>query len=73
MPKVKIECNQEGLKPHSEIENALKEHGWLEAKELADLASGDKPIFIEVESIAQAEKLAESLNQIMDVRATVES
>jgi uncharacterized phage-associated protein len=73
VPKVKIECDQRFLKPHSQIERVLQEHGRLDAKELADVASGDKPFFIEVEDIAHAERLAESLNQIMDVKATVEA
>ena len=73
MPRVRIECDQRFLKPHSDIESALQRHGMRDAKEIANLASGPDPVFINVDDIDQAKGLAESLNQITDVKATVES
>jgi hypothetical protein len=73
MPKVKVVCDQRFLKPHSDIEGALQRHGRSDAREIANLAAGPDPVFIEVDDPIRAKELAESLNQIADVRATVES
>jgi len=74
MPRVKIEWDQRPfLKPHSDIENALKRHGRRDARDVADRFSGPDPIFFDVHDIADGKGLAQSLNQIAGVKATVES
>jgi len=72
MAILRIECDQRFLKPHSKIESALGKYGRLDATEIANLALGAEPVFVEVEDRAHAEKLAETLNQIIGVWATVD-
>jgi hypothetical protein len=71
MPRIRIECDQRFLKPHSEIESALRKHGRVDARKIADLASGPHAVFIEVHDSEQAEDLVDTLNEITDVRATI--
>jgi hypothetical protein len=58
-------------RPHSEIESALRKHGRVDARKIADLASGPHAVFIEVHDSEQAEDLVDTLNEITDVRATI--
>ena len=72
MARIRLECDQRVLKPLSEIESALRKHGRLDANEIAILACGPNPVLIELEDMAQAEQLARSLNEILDVQASLE-
>jgi hypothetical protein len=72
MAKIRIECDQRFLKPMSDIESALRKHGRLDAREITLQACGPNPVVIELEDLAQAEQLASSLNEILDVQASIE-
>jgi hypothetical protein len=43
----------------------------VDARKIADLASGPHAVFIEVPDSEQAEDLVDTLNEITDVRATI--
>jgi hypothetical protein len=73
MQTIRIECDQRFLKPHSEIERVFKEHGRFDATEIATRAAGPDPIFVEVDDETQAHNIAEGLNRLTGVRATVNS
>lgn len=71
MPRIRIECDQRFLKPHSQIESALRKHGIVDARKIADLASGPHAVFFEVDDLQEAKELVDSFNEITDVRATI--
>lgn len=73
MQRIQIECDQRFLKPHSEIERVLKQHGSLDATEIANRAAGPDPIYVNIDDETQAKSIAAALNKLHGVRATVHS